>query len=123
MPDLIRIVDLEVWTHIGVPDAERAHSQRLLISLDMTIDSFAHAASTDNVAWTVDYAEVSRHVQQLATRKPRKLIETLAEEIAADLFKGFPIRTLAVEVKKFVLPDTQYVAVKIERTHERESRF
>jgi 7,8-dihydroneopterin aldolase/epimerase/oxygenase len=122
MPDLIRIVDLEVLAHIGVPEAERAQAQRLLVSLEMTIDSFAHAASTDNIAWTVNYADIVKHVQQLAGKKARKLLETLSEEMAADLFKAFPIRTVAIEIKKFVIPAAQYVSVKIERSREREWR-
>jgi len=122
MPDLISIVDLEVWAYLVVPDAERAQAQRLLVSLEMTIDSFGHAAGTDNIAWTVDYSEIALHVQQVAGKKQRKLLETLSEEIATDLFKGFPIRSVVVEVKKFIMPDAQYVSVKIERAREREWR-
>ena len=42
-------------------------------------------------------------------------METLAEEIAADLLGSFPIRRVAVEVRKFILPETDYVAVRIDR--------
>ncbi len=115
MPDLIRIVDLKVWAYIGVPDAERAHAQQLLVSVDMTIDSYRHAAGTDNLAWTIHYGEVAQHIQQVAGRKQRKLLESLSEEIAAELFKSFPIRSIVLEIKKFVLPGTRYVSVEIER--------
>jgi 7,8-dihydroneopterin aldolase/epimerase/oxygenase len=115
MSDLIRVVDLEVYSHIGVPDAERGKAQRLLISLEMSVDSFSHAAGTDNLAWTVNYADVVERVKQLTARHARKLLETLAEEIAADLLKSFPIKKITLEIKKFVLPDAQYASVKIER--------
>jgi len=117
MSDLIRVVDLEVFAHIGVPDAERREAQRLLITLEMTIDSFSHAAGTDNVAWTVNYADVVQHVKNVTARRGRKLLETLAEELAADLLKAFPIKKVGLEIKKFILPETQYVSVKIERVH------
>ena len=105
MSDLIRIVDLEVWAHIGVPEEERAQSQRLLITIEISIDSFAHAAASDNLSRTVNYYEVAQHVKKFATVRARKLIETLAEELAVDLLKTFPIKKIALEIKKFILPD------------------
>jgi dihydroneopterin aldolase len=117
MSDLIRVVDLEVFAHIGVPDEERHEAQRLLISLEMSTDSFSRAAGTDNLALTINYADVAQHVKNLTTKRRRKLLETLAEELAADLLESFPIKKITLEIKKFVLPDAQYVSVKIERSH------
>jgi 7,8-dihydroneopterin aldolase/epimerase/oxygenase len=117
MSDLIRVVDLEVFAHIGVPDEERRERQRLLISLEMSTDSFSHAAGTDNLAWTINYADVVERVKALTAKRARKLLETLVEEIAIDLLKAFPIKKITVEIKKFILPDAQYVSVKIERSH------
>ena len=117
MSDLIRVVDLEVFAHIGVPDAERGEPQRLLISLEMSIDSFSHAAKTDNLAWTINYFDVVQRIKSLAAKRARKLLETLAEELATDLLKTFPIKKITLEIKKFILPDAQYVSVKIERGH------
>ena len=117
MSDIIRVIDLEVFACIGVPDAERREPQRLLISLEITVDSFSHAAGTDNVAWTINYADVVEHVKHITARRARKLLETLAEELATDLLKNFPIKKITIEIKKFVLPDARYVSVKIERSH------
>ncbi len=116
MSDLIRIVDLEVHAHIGVPDEERAHAQKLLVSLDLGVDSIAHAAHTDSLSRTVNYYDVAQHVKHFAKDHPRKLIETLAEELAHDLLKNYPIKTLTLEIKKFILPDTRYVSVSIVRS-------
>jgi len=117
MPDIIRVVDLEVFANVGVPDAERRDRQRVLVTLEMGIDSFTHAAGTDNIAWTINYADVVEHVKVVTARRARKLLETLAEDLAFDLLKTFPIKKITIEVKKFILPDTQYVSVKIERAH------
>ena len=65
------------------PDAERAAAQKLLISLDLAVDSFARAAASDDVSLTVDYFAVTERVKALIAQRPRKLLETLAEEIAA----------------------------------------
>src|SRR5271155_5447086 len=106
MSDLIRVVDLEVRAHLGVPAAERARTQKLLISLEMSVGGFRAAAGSDDLAATVDYFEVTKRVKALVAKKPpRKLLETLAENIAADLLAAFPIKTLTVEIKKFILSD------------------
>ena len=118
MSDLIRVVDLEVAAHLGVPDAERAHAQKLLISLEMEVDGFARAAAQDDVALTVNYFDVTQRMKSLVAQRPRKLLETLAEEIAADLLKTFPIQKLTLEIKKFILPDTRHVSVQIVRTKD-----
>ena len=117
MSDLIRVIDVEVFARLGVPDAERREPQRLLISVEMGVDSFPHAAGTDNLGWTVNYVDVVERIKHVTARRPRRLLETLAEEMAADLLKAFPIRKITLEIKKFVLPDAQYVSVRIERSH------
>jgi phosphoglycolate phosphatase/dihydroneopterin aldolase len=57
-------------------------------------------------------------MKSLVAQRPRKLLETLAEEIAADLLKTFPIQKLTLEIKKFILPDTRHVSVQIVRTKD-----
>jgi len=115
MSDLIRIVDFEVHAHIGVTEEERRNAQRLLITLEMTVASFAHAAKTDDLARTVNYYDVAQRLALITAKRPRKLLETLAEDIAAEVLKNYPMQKLALEIKKFILPGTQYVSVRIER--------
>lgn len=116
MSDLIRIVDLEVVAHIGVPEEERRAAQRLLVSVELSVGSFSSAARSDELARTINYFNVAQGIKALAAKRPRKLLETLADELATDLLKNYPIRKVALEIKKFVLPDAQYVSVKIERS-------
>jgi len=115
MSDLIRVVDLEVWAPIGVPEEERAQRQRLLVTLELHVGDFTEAAKADDVSLTIDYFTVAQRVKAFAAERSRKLLETLAEEIAADLLEAFPIKKLTLEIKKFILPDAQCVSVKIER--------
>jgi dihydroneopterin aldolase len=117
MSDLIRVIDLEVFAHLGVPDEERREPQRLLVSLEMSVATFAHAAKTDDLARTVNYFDVVHRVKALAGKRPRKLLETLAEEIATDILKTYPVQKIVLEIKKFILPDAQFVSVRIERAH------
>jgi dihydroneopterin aldolase len=43
------------------------------------------------------------------------LIETLAEEIAGELLTRFALRAVEVELRKFILPDTAHVAIRLRR--------
>ena len=115
MSDLIRIVDLEVWTRIGVPDEERAHPQRLLVNLEMRVGDFSKAAASDDIARTVNYFDVAQYISNFAGECPRKLLERFAEELAAGLINAFPIKKIRLEVKKFILPNAHHIAVEIER--------
>ena len=119
MSDLIRISDLEIVTAIGVPDEERAKPQTLLLSLDLRVKDIGPAAFTDNVHLTVDYSKVADRVKTLAAARPRHLLETLAEEIATDVLRSFPVISVRLEVRKFyALPGAHHVAVVIDRPME-----
>ncbi len=112
--DTIAIEDLEVWFHVGVPDEERAHAQRLLISVEMDLD-FRAAATADDLAKTVNYFEVQQAILRLGDGRQWKLIETLAEDVAALALRNSLVQVVRVEVKKFILTNTRHVAVRIER--------
>ena len=113
--DKIIIKDLEVQAHIGVTAGEREHSQRLLISLVLERD-LAEAGRTDMESATTGYDVVINLVKQLLAQRPRKLIEAVASEIAEMILAHRLAVAVTVEVKKFSMPGTQYVAVTIRRT-------
>jgi len=110
----ITIKDLEVWYRVGVPDGEREKPQRLLLTLEMHND-FTAAAATDDLTQTIDYYAVTRRLLKLGEGRSWKLIETLALEIADLVLKEFRPASVTVEIKKFILPETRWVAVKTER--------
>jgi dihydroneopterin aldolase len=113
--DIIRIVDLEVAYHVGVTDEERASSQRLLISLEMEHE-FTSAVARDNLADTIDYYAVSQRLLRFGEGCHWQLIETLAADLAAMVMDEFKPRSIAVEVKKFVIPHASYVSVSLRRS-------
>lgn len=112
--DTIIIRDLEVFFRVGVPDAERAEPQRLLVSVEMRRDLRA-AAAGDDLVQTIDYFAVSRRIKGLGEGRAWKLIETLAEEIAQVVLTEFGPEQVMVRIKKFILPDTRWVAVELTR--------
>lgn len=113
-PDQIIISQLGISTFIGATDEERRKPQRLRVSVTMEpISSFSTMA--DRLENTVDYAEISDAIKSLAVTGQRLLIETLAEEIAAKLLGSYPLAAVEVELRKYILPDTEFVAVRIRR--------
>lgn len=110
----IFIVDLEVFYRVGVPDAERAQPQRLLLTVEMESD-FSAAAKSDSIADTIDYFAVSQRLLKFGEGKSWKLIEKLAADIADMVLAEFKPQTVAVEVKKFPIPQARHVAVSLTR--------
>ena len=115
--DIITIRDLEVFFCVGVPDAERAQSQRLLITVEMGHD-FTAAANADDLGDTVDYFAVTQRVLQFGDGAHWKLIETLALDLARMIIEEFPARRVTVEVKKFIIPQARYVSVSATRERQ-----
>ena len=115
--DEIEIRRLKVSTHIGVPDEERSEAQELWISVWMR-PSQGFDGLQDKVSNTVDYHEVSLRLAELAAAKPRHLIETLATEVAGMLLDRYPLSSVDVKIEKRILPDADFVAVKITRGRE-----
>ncbi|MSU26793.1 MAG: dihydroneopterin aldolase [Pedosphaera sp.] len=113
--DTITLVDLEVHYHVGVPDAERAQPQRLLLTIEMQRD-FTRAAASDDLRETIDYYAVSRRLLAFGEGRSWKLIEKLGADIAALVLVDFCAEEVTVEVKKFIIPEARYVSVRLTRT-------
>ncbi|MDP6561969.1 MAG: dihydroneopterin aldolase [Candidatus Peribacteraceae bacterium] len=111
--DTISIHELEVPTHIGVTAEERASIQTLKVSIDMEKDLSVVGAS-DNVADTINYEAVADAIKRLGTVQ-RNTIERFAEDIAQMILADFKPNYVKVSVWKFILPDTDGVAVTITR--------
>ena len=111
----IIIKGLAVDAQVGVPDEERSHPQRLLV--DVIIEPSVNFADLDDqINRTVDYDAAAQRITALAAERPRALIETLAHEIAEIILKEFPAKSAEVEIRKFILPNTHYVAVRHSKT-------
>jgi len=115
MKDVIVIEDLEVHFRVGVPDEERSSPQRLLLSMRLMMD-FSNAAESDDVDHTIDYDRLTREYVQWGSQREWKLIETLAVHTADWILQHFSPDHVEVSVKKFILPQTRYVGVSIQRS-------
>ena len=107
----IVITGLRVATRIGVPEEERASLQD--VEIDLRIGApVSFDAMGDDIHSTVDYAAVCFRIERLAAEKPRALIETLAQEAGHTVVSEFGVPWVEVEIRKFILPQTRFVAVK-----------
>ena len=115
MSDQIHIKRLRLVTTIGVPEEERARPQTVAVSVAITLaESFA--GIDDRLEKTIDYYAVSEVLRDVASSGERRLIETLAEDLASAVlaFKG--VSAVTLEVDKFILADCDSVSVIITRT-------
>lgn len=106
------IAGLRLPTRIGVPEEERLLPQCVEAHIRMT-PAGSLAGLSDDISRTIDYHSVAQRVRALAASGERRLLETLAEDIAVLLLDGFPLRTVTVEIRKFILADTDHVAVSV----------
>ncbi|MDP9226569.1 MAG: dihydroneopterin aldolase [Actinomycetota bacterium] len=115
--DRISISDLRVDTRIGVTEEERAEPRTVVIRLDIWAD-LDRPGISDELGDTVDYHSVTRDVADLVRSTEAKLLEHLAERIAALITGINGVRGITVEVIKESPPiseDVRAVSVRIER--------
>jgi 7,8-dihydroneopterin aldolase/epimerase/oxygenase len=110
----IIIKGLEVKAFVGVSDEERRNSQPLQIDAILTpLAEFSDLR--DDISRTIDYQSAARRIVSVASSRPRHLIETLADELAQMLVSEFRTRRAEIQIRKFILPNTEYVAVHCTR--------
>ena len=99
MKDIVFIEDLRVQTVIGVFDWEREIRQTVSLDLEMAFD-IRKAGVSDDIADTLDYKAVSKHLIQFIENSDFQLVEALAEECAAIVLAEFPVSWLRLKLSK-----------------------
>ena len=112
-PDIV-VRKLRMPVFIGVPDEEREKAQEIKVSLRIETKE-GIVGLQDEIAGTIDYFQVTEAIKTLAGERPRKLIETLAEEIAGLVVEQFGARAVEVEVEKPILSNCEGVVVTSSR--------
>ena len=98
--DHICIENLEVFANHGVFDEEASLGQKFLVSVKMYFDASV-AGRSDDLTKSVNYAEVCANITEWMKTNRCRLIETVAERLAAKLLRDNPIvRETEVTVKK-----------------------
>ncbi len=115
MNEEIVIEGIRFHARCGVTLAERQRPQPLLADVTFAC-SVQDAIHSDDLAKTVDYAQITQRVVDVGTANHTMLIEKLANRIAQTLLTEFPIARLTIWLRKAAppLPDvTGSVGVRL----------
>jgi len=114
--DKVYIKGLSIQTTIGFFQWEKEIKQTLVIDLAMGWNT-ANAAINDELAKTLDYADISVAIEKFSNDNPVDLIETLAERLASYLMNQYHIPWLKLSIgKPGAVHNAQTVGVEIERS-------
>ncbi len=107
--------DLRLDAHIGVHRHEEGRSQPILVNIDLTVLEAAEPVA-DRLSEVVDYEQVVNAIRAIVDAGHVKLVETLAERIAASALGDSRVRAVRVRIEKLeIIPDAASVGVEIER--------
>ena len=113
--DRILVKDLMVRCIIGVNDDERREKQDVIINVVMEAD-LEPAGRTDDLADSVDYKTIKKRILEIVEGSEYRLIESLAERIAATCLENPRVRRARVRVDKpGALRFARTVAVEVDR--------
>lgn len=118
MADRILIEGLEFHGRHGVSAAEREVGHRFRVDLALELE-LRPAGEADDPERTADYAAAARVAYEVGTGPSVRLVETLAERIAARLLAEFPlVHAVEVTVRKLqppAVPPFEASGVRIRR--------
>jgi dihydroneopterin aldolase len=77
---------------------------------------FTAAVMSDRVEKTINYFDVAQEILKYGDGRSWKLLERLATNLADLILTKFKPQEVAVEVKKFVIPQAKFVAVSLTRS-------
>jgi dihydroneopterin aldolase len=115
--DRILMRGLAFYGYHGVLPEETRLGQRFIVDIDMHVP-LGEAGRTDDLTMTVDYGAVLADVRGIVEGPPFKLIEAVAERIAATILARYAVDAVRVRVRKPDVPiaaTLEYVGVEITR--------
>ncbi|AJH79971.1 dihydroneopterin aldolase [Heyndrickxia coagulans] len=120
--DKIYIHDMEFYGYHGVLPEENKLGQRFRVSIVLGLD-LKWAGETDRLEETVSYADVYACVEKIVEGQPFKLLEAVAEKLAASILALYEkVAEVTVKVTK---PDPpipgHYKSVAVEITRRRKN--
>lgn len=112
--DFIFIEELRVEARVGIYPRERVASQT--VELNLTFGVPDAAAERDDIADTIDYAQVIARIREELAARHFNLIETLGEYVVALLFNEFNAPWVKLRIAKIgVMKGVRRVGVFIQR--------
>jgi 7,8-dihydroneopterin aldolase/epimerase/oxygenase len=125
MADRISLTGLAAHAHHGVYDWERERGQTFRVDAVLELDT-RPAAAGDDLAKTVNYAELAQRLHAILTGDPVDLLETLAQRLADTCLATPLVDAVEITVHKpdaelGVVFDDVSVAIRRDRSSERST--
>ena len=110
---------IQLSAMIGVFEWERYQPQTLILDLDLSLPN-NKAGLSDDLADTVNYADLVAEVRTFAANSKRRLIEALAEDLAALILQKYAVKEVRLRLtKQGILPQVKMVAIEIVRQNDK----
>ncbi len=120
--DQIIVKELELFGFHGVNVEEKAMGQKFIVDLELGLD-LSKACETDDLSYTINYAELCHKLQQEFQRSKHDLIEHAAHSLVMLILETYSqVQTVELTLKKPWAPihlPVKYPAVKISRSRHR----
>lgn len=99
MSDRIVLSNLRFEARHGYHDWERERAQPFEVDIELLLD-LRPAGIADDLDRTIDYGRVYDDVRHIVVTTSFRLLEALAESIAAHLLASFPADEVVIRVRK-----------------------
>ncbi|SFD73650.1 dihydroneopterin aldolase [Lentibacillus persicus] len=86
--DKILLNQMAFYGYHGLFPEETKLGQRFLVDAELMLD-LKTSSRSDDMNDSIDYGEVYNVIKEVVEGKPRNLVETIAEQIADELFRTF----------------------------------
>lgn len=97
--DKLILAGMQFFGRHGVFAEEKAMGQKFIIDLEISTD-LKEAVATDEIIYTMNYADIYAVVKNITTQQSFNLIEALAGAIAEQVLTEFGAEEVTVRVKK-----------------------
>ena len=99
----IRLNNMIFYAHHGYYQAERELGQKFQVDMELDCD-FTKVIQTDDLENTVNFEDVYKKVHHIFSNYKFTLLETLADKIANEMLKDYPVNAILIRVRKPNVP-------------------
>lgn len=109
------IRDLTIKMNVGILPREQGRRSHVIFNAEITLDP-ACRWNKDEVSETVRYDDVVETIKRISLRRHFNLLESLLEEVAADLLKDARVVSVCISAAKpRIMKHVQRAGVEITR--------
>ena len=115
--DVLIVKGLQVWGTHGAYAEENVLGQKFVIDVEVVYD-MSEMGQTDNLDAGLSYVTVFQIATKIVSTEQHKLLQRIAQRIAEEVNKAYPIKQVKVTVKKPSVPIggiLEYTGVSIVR--------